>query len=91
MNESQHLKKEEEEESATVFKFMHTSFHTDSKATEKESNHFVFTIVTNRVELSRDNSWIYGEHTNPTPISSVIPLQSTVWLTPLRWLKGPHL
>lgn len=39
---------------------MHTSFHTDSKATEIESTHFISTIVTNRAELSQDNSWIYG-------------------------------
>lgn len=28
--------------------------------------------------------------TSPTPISSFISLQPTVWLTPAGWLKGPH-
>lgn len=39
--------------SATVLKHMCTSFHTDNKATEKESTHFIFTIVIKLVEHSQ--------------------------------------
>lgn len=39
---------------------MRTAFHTDNKATEKESTHFIFTIVIKLVEHSQDNNWIHG-------------------------------
>lgn len=81
------MKETQQKKSATVLKYMSTSFHTDNKATERESTHFIFTIVTKLAEHSQDNSWIDGLHRSPTPISSVLSLRSTVWLSPAKWLK----
>lgn len=89
-NKRKKINKSQQKKSATVLEHMRTSFYTDEKATEKRERSLSFSPLWSDW-LSTHNSWICGLHRSPTPIRSVVSPQSTVWLTPARWRKGPRL